>query len=141
MPDMTIDMTTRRLAASELDVLRRRIHGVLLTPDDDGYDEARSLWNGSIDRRPAVIVRAGSTDDVAPAVAFAREHDLPLSVRGGGHNVSGSMIVDELMLHLGGLRAVSVDPVTRHAVVEPGATMVDLDTATVAHGLGVSAAS
>ena len=68
MPDMTIDLTTRRLAASELDVLRRHIHGVLLTPDDDGYDEARSLWNGSIDRRPAVIVRAGSTDDVAPAV-------------------------------------------------------------------------
>ncbi|HLQ48128.1 MAG TPA: FAD-binding protein, partial [Candidatus Dormibacteraeota bacterium] len=72
-----------------------RFQGTLIRPDDDGYDKARSLWNAAIDRRPALIARCTDADDAATALAYARENRLPIAVRGGGHNVSGSALVDD----------------------------------------------
>jgi len=118
--------------------LRHLVAGTVLLPGDDGYDEARRVWNGMIDRRPAAIVRAASEDDIAPVVRFARENRLPLAVRGGGHNVAGNGTVDAgVVLDLGGLRDVVVDPAAGTVRVQPGATLADLDSATVPHGLAV----
>ena len=104
-----------------LDDLRTRVSGTVTGPGDPGYDEARAIWNGMIDRRPAAVVRAAGTDDVAPTIGFAREHGLDLAVRGGGHNVAGNGTVDDgLVLDLADLHAVTVDPATATVRVEAG---------------------
>jgi len=96
--------------------LRGRFRGALLRPGEEGYDEARRIWNGAIDRHPALIARCAGADDVATAVRFAREHDLAVSVRGGGHAVAGHAVVDGgVMIDLSLLKAVRVDPATRVA--------------------------
>src|SRR5215831_5283735 len=119
-------------------VVRRQIAGDLITDVDPGYGEARRVWNGMIDRRPRAIVRASEASDIGPAVALAREHGLRLAVRGGGHSVAGHGTVDGgLVLDLGALRAVGVDPQRRIVRVQPGATLADVDRATQAHGLAV----
>ncbi|NKX54622.1 FAD-binding oxidoreductase [Arthrobacter mobilis] len=118
--------------------LRQQLAGSVLLAADPGYDEARRVWNAMIDRRPAVIVRAGAESDIAPAVRFALGQGLPIAVRGGGHNVAGNGTVDAgVVLDLGGLRNVEVDPDRRTVRVQPGATLADLDAATTAHGLAV----
>jgi FAD/FMN-containing dehydrogenase len=89
-------------------VMRHQIAGDLIMDGDPGYDKARRVWNGMIDRRPRAIVRAGAASDIGPAVALAREHGLRLAVRGGGHSVAGHGTVDGgLVLDLGALRAVA----------------------------------
>src|SRR4051794_18982152 len=94
--------------------LRSRFRGALLRPGEEGYDEARRIWNGSIDRRPALIARCAGAGDVGRAVRYARERDLPVSVRGGGHAVAGHAVVDDgLMIDLSLLKAVRVDPAAR----------------------------
>lgn len=118
--------------------LRGRIRGRILEPDDPDYDEARRVWNGMIDKRPRLIVEAADGDDVAPAIALARETGLPLAIRGGGHNVAGNGSVDDgLLLDLGGLRSVEVDRGARLVTVGAGATLGDIDRATEPHGLAV----
>src|SRR5438874_293111 len=113
-----------------------RFGGVVLTPRDDGYDEVRALWNGSFDKRPAVIARCRATSDVVAVVRFVRESGLPLAVRGGGHSLAGlSSCDDGIMLDLSLMRGVEVDVEARTARVQPGATWADFDTATQAHGL------
>jgi FAD/FMN-containing dehydrogenase len=113
--------------------------GVLLRPGDDGYDEARSTWNGAVDRRPAVIARCTTGADVAAALAHAREAGLEVGVRGGGHNYSGAAVPDGgLTIDLSGMRRVTVDPATRRARCGGGATQADLDAAAEAHGLAVT---
>ena len=120
--------------------LRDAIGGRVIEPGDDGYDDARRVWNGMIDRRPAAVVRAGGADDVAPVIRAARELGLPLAIRGGGHNVAGQGTVEGgIVLDLGGLTDVSVDPDTRRVRVAAGATLGHLDRATEAHGLAVPA--
>src|SRR5687767_15667312 len=107
--DMPID-------AQEVERLRTRFRGALLRPDEEGYDEARRVWNGAIDRRPALIARCAGADDVVQAVRFAREHDLLISVRGGGHAVAGHAVCDDgLMIDLSLMKSVQVDPVARTA--------------------------
>ncbi|WP_448625937.1 FAD-binding oxidoreductase [Geodermatophilus sp. URMC 64] len=110
--------------------------GTLLTPDSAGYDEARRLWNGGIDRRPAFIARCTSAADVVAALAFARRHDLVVAVRAGGHSIPGWSVCDGgLVVDLSPMTAVTVDPVARTAVVGPGVTWAGFDAAAQAHGL------
>lgn len=116
--------------------LRARLRGALLLPDDPGYDEARSVWNAMIDRRPALIARCLGVADVVTCVNFAREHDLPLSIKGGGHNISGLAVCDGgLMLDMSLMRGVWVDPATRTARAQAGCLLGDLDRETQLHGL------
>ena len=128
---MTTSTTTELLAG-----LREAIRGTVHTPADAAYDGARAVWNAMIDRRPAVIVRPLDTGDVQAAVRAAAMHGLPVSVRGGGHNVAGHAVGEgSLMVDLSGMRAVAVDPDARIAHVDGGATWGDVDRATQAHGL------
>ena len=116
--------------------LAERLDGDVIAPADERYDEARAIWNGMIDRRPALIARATGTADVVAAVRFAREHGLPLTVRGGGHNVAGGAVADDaLVIDLSRMRAVDVDAGAKRAWVQGGATWADVDGATQPHGL------
>src|SRR6186997_197507 len=109
-------MTTYYLNSATDAELRATFRGTLLRPGEEGYEEARRVWNGAIDRRPALIARCAGADDVALAVRYAREHDLPVSVRGGGHSVSGYAVADGgLVIDLSQLKSVTVDPATRRA--------------------------
>jgi FAD/FMN-containing dehydrogenase len=112
--------------------------GSLLTPDSPGYDEARTIWNAMIDRRPGLIVRCATAEDVARAIRFARAHDLLVAVRGGGHNIAGNAVCDGgLMIDLSPMRAVRVDQAARTAVVGPGCTLGDVDRTTQGYGLAL----
>ena len=118
--------------------LRAEIVGTLTEPDDGGYEDARRVWNDMIDRRPVAIVRAADVGDIAPTIRLARDLGLPLAIRGGGHNVAGNGTVDGgIVLDLGGLTAVTVDPTTREVRIEAGATLGDVDRATEPYGLAV----
>jgi FAD/FMN-containing dehydrogenase len=116
--------------------LRAELTGEVILPADQGYDAARSVWNGAIDRRPAVIARCATAADVAQAIGFARGRGLEISVRGGGHNYAGHAVCDGgLMIDLSRMRQVQVLPAERRAVCGGGATWADVDAATQAHGL------
>lgn len=119
--------------------LRRAVRGTVLAPDDDGYEEARRVWNGMIDRRPALIVQPADTDDIARAVALAREHGLALAVRGGGHNVAGNAVCDDgLVIDLRSMKAIRVDPSARTVRAQGGATWGEFDRATQQFGLATT---
>lgn len=121
-----------------LQQLRGMLAGSLVQPQDPLYEDARRVWNGMVDLRPRAIVRAGSVADIDVVLAAVRQTGLPLAVRGGGHNVAGHGTVEGgLVLDLGQLREVAVDPQHQLVTVEPGATLADVDTATAAHGLAV----
>jgi FAD/FMN-containing dehydrogenase len=108
----------------------------LLTPTHPGYDAARAIWNGAIDRRPALIARCRDADDVAAALQLARERDLPVAVRGGGHGVAGLAVNDDgLVVDLSPMKAIAVDPASRTARAQGGVLWGELDAATQAHGL------
>jgi len=116
--------------------LKRQIRGPLLQPGDPEFDAARSVWNAMIDRRPALIVRCTGVEDVVAGVNAARVHGLPLSIKGGGHNIAGLAVSDGgLMLDMSQLRGVQVDPARRVARAEPGCLLGDVDRETQAHGL------
>jgi FAD/FMN-containing dehydrogenase len=115
------------------------LHGELLGPTSPGYDTARRIWNGAVDRHPACIARCTDVDDVVAAVRFARDHDLEIAVRGGGHNVAGTAVCDGgIVIDLSAMRAVSVDPAGRTAWVHGGALWGDVDRETQAHGLATT---
>jgi FAD/FMN-containing dehydrogenase len=126
------------LSVGQLKALRQKVGGVVTTPGEADYDAAVSIWNGAIDRRPAVVVRATSARDVSAAFQYGREADLEISVRGGGHNFAGFALCDGgLMIDLSLMRDVVVSPEMRRAAAGGGATWGDMDTATQAHGLAV----
>ena len=119
-----------------LRTLADRLRGSLLTPDDDGYDEARTIWNGMIDNYPALVVRCTGTADVVAAVDFARETGAELSIHGGGHNVSGTAVTDGgLMIDLSRLTGVRVDPAAGTVRAGAGALLGDVDHETQLFGL------
>src|SRR6187399_1090918 len=114
--------------------------GELVRPGDDGYDRHRAVWNAMADRRPRLIARCTSADDVAAAVRFGRTHDLELGVRCGGHGILGFAVPEQgLMIDLTPMGEVRVDPETRRAYVGGGALLGTLDRATEPHGLATTA--
>lgn len=116
--------------------LAPRLEGTVLTPSSPGYDDARRIWNAMIDRRPALIARCASVADIQHAIRFARDHGLPIAVRGGGHNIAGSAICDGgLVIDLSGLKRIRVDQAARTARADPGLTLAEFDRATQEFGL------
>jgi FAD/FMN-containing dehydrogenase len=124
---------------ADLSELRAGFRGALLRPADPGYEDARRVWNGMIDRRPALIARCAGAADVMRAVDFAREGGLPLAVRGGGHNVAGNAVCHGgVVIDLSRMRAIRVDPARRTARAEGGVTWGDFDRETQAFGLATT---
>jgi FAD/FMN-containing dehydrogenase len=119
--------------------LRDRFQGSLLRPGDEGYDSARQVWNGMIDRKPALIAQCLDTSDVVSAVNFARTHNLLVAVRGGGHSLAGYSVVDGgLVIDLSRMTSVLVDPSNQTARAEGGAKWRDFDNATQQFGLATT---
>lgn len=116
--------------------LRSKVKGAVIVPGDGAYEDARRVWNAMVDRRPALIVRCADATDVAPAITFARQNDLDISVRGGGHHIAGHSVCEGgLVIDFSGMKSVRVDAGARRAYVQPGATLGDFDQAVQAHGL------
>ena len=119
---------------------KANLGGELIQPKDEGYDDARKVWNAMIDKRPALIARCSGTADVITAVKFAREHNLLFSVRGGGHNIAGSALCDDgLTIDLSRMKGLHVDLKTRTVRAQPGCNLGDLDRETQIFGLVVPA--
>ncbi len=126
----------KALSSEVIEAFRGQLRGALCMPGDADYEKSRSLWNAMIDRRPKLVVRAAGAADVIRAVSFSREQDLPLAVRGGGHNIAGNAVCDGgLMIDLSPMRSVRVDPARRTAHVEPGVLLGDFDREAQAFGL------
>ncbi len=132
-------MSGKRLSSTAITQLAKRFEGSVIAPGDAEFDQARRVWNGMIDKTPALIARCASVDDVKTAIEFTRAHKLLVAVRGGGHSVAGHGTCDDgLVIDLSFMRAVQVDPGGRLAVVQPGLNWGDLDRATQAHALAVT---
>jgi len=139
MTDLTMSTATERRPVVERDAVEQlaaSLRGELLTPTSIGYDSARTIWNAMIDRRPALIARCLSAADVVQAVRFARDHEMDLAIRGGGHNIAGNALCDGgLVIDLSRMKSVRVDRRRKTARVEPGATLGDFDHDAQAFGL------
>ena len=130
---------TPTLNRADIDALGASVTGQLLQAGDEGYDDARRVHNGLIDRRPALIVRCRTAPDVAAAVRFARRGGLEICIRGGGHNVAGLAVADDaVMIDLAEMKDIQVDPEARTARAEGGVTWAELNTAIGEHGLAVT---
>ena len=135
------DATTIRASAISgdgdgLEAFAAGLHGRVIGPDAPDYDEARAIWNGMIDRRPAVIARCAQTADVSRAVRFARERELLVAVRGGGHNVAGTAVCDGgIVIDLSAMKGIQIDQQALTMRAEPGLLWGEVDAATQAHGL------
>ena len=124
------------LDSSVIEEFRTNLYGELIRSGDADYEEARQVWNGMIDKHPALIVRATGVSDVVNAVNFARDHGLLMSVRGGGHNVAGTAIADDgLVIDLSLMTRIQVDPEHRTVHAEAGVTLGELDERTQTFGL------
>jgi FAD/FMN-containing dehydrogenase len=124
------------LPAAAVGDLKRQLHGSLLVPDDAEYETARKVWNGMIVKRPALIARCAGPTDVVACVTVARKHDVPISVRGGGHNFAGKAICDGgLMIDLSPMKRIEIDPNRRTARAETGLKLGEFDRATQQYGL------
>ncbi len=124
------------LSREKIENLKSKVKGQIVLPSDSSYNEVRQIWNAMIERRPALIVRCAEADDVPPAIAFARENGLEISIRGAGHNIAGNAVCDNgVMIDFSTMRLVRVDAEKKRAYVEPGATLADFDEAAQSHGL------
>src|SRR5499427_6877711 len=131
MTDLTIrtlEASTKSIPQDTVAALRGKLRGTVALPGEDGYDAARIIWNAMVDRRPGLVVRCLGTADVINAVTIARDENLVIAVRSGGHNIAGQAVCDGgLLIDLSLMRSVRVDPVSGTARVEPGATLADFD--------------
>src|SRR5258706_2059977 len=122
------------LSKEKIENLKSKVKGQIVLPSDPSYNEVRQIWNAMIERRPALIVRCAEADDVPPAIAFARENGLEISIRGAGHNIAGNAVCDNgVMIDFSTMRLVRVDAEKKRAYVEPGATLADFDEAAQSH--------
>ncbi|WP_373498505.1 FAD-binding oxidoreductase [Desulfococcus sp.] len=129
-------MNPKKISRGGIENFRKTFGGRVIGPADIQYDNARKVWNGMIDRRPAVIAQCTGSADVVAAIRFARSNDLEVAVRGGGHNVAGYAVCDGgLVIDLSPMREVAVDPEARTARVGAGARWADVDRATQPYGL------
>lgn len=129
-------VTESAITTEALEAFRAGMRGAVLCPGDDGYDEARRIWNGMIDKRPRVIARCTGTADVIDAVNFARAHNLLVAVHGGGHGIAGHATCDDgMMIDLSPMKGIHVDPQRRTARAQGGVTWGDLDRETQVFGL------
>jgi FAD/FMN-containing dehydrogenase len=136
---LQLEMATRTDDMDSLDALAARVGGEVIFSHDPRYDTARKVQNFTVDRRPLAIVRAANAEDVAEAVTYARHRNLPLAVRSGGHSVAKhSMVDDAIVVDLTAMKAIAIDPATRVARVQAGATSADLAGPAIAHGLALS---
>ena len=121
---------------SHQETLGSQFQGRIIVPDDNDYDEVRQIWNAMINKRPAIIAQCSSTSDVLSALNYAKTNHLEITVRGAGHNIAGNSICDNgLMIDLSCMKSITVNPETKRAYVQPGATLADVDAATQQHGL------
>jgi hypothetical protein len=145
MEDLRVTTTTGAdtvIEGAVVETFKASLRGELRCPSDAGYDEARKVWNGMIDKRPGLIARCAGVADVISAVNFARTHQLLVSVRGGGHNIPGNAVCNGgLMIDLAPMRSVRVDPVQRTARAEGGVIWGDFDRETQAFGLATTGGS
>jgi FAD/FMN-containing dehydrogenase len=134
----TLDASMKVIEPATIEALQATIRGEVLTADSPHYDEARTIWNAAVNRKPALIVRCREAGDAVRSIRFARDNHLLVAVRGGGHHIAGNAICDQgIVIDLSGMKAVRVDPKARRAWVEPGATLADLDRETQPFGLAV----
>jgi len=135
-PIATRDGSSATLSEETLEAFGQRLRGPLLAPTDEDFEEATLLWNGMIDKSPALVVQPTGTADVVATVNFAREHDLLLSIKGGGHNIAGTALADGgLTIDMSRLRGVLVAPEARTATAQAGCLLGDVDRETQLHGL------
>lgn len=128
-----------KLSHSVIETLKTQTRGSVLLPEDPGYEASRKIWNAMIDRRPAGILQCAGVADVMLAVTVARDNGVLVSVRGGGHNIAGSALCDDgLLIDLSAMKSVHINPDTRRAYVEPGASLGDFDHEAQAFGLATS---
>ena len=139
MAESSIRSEQRKIDRAGVEAFRRRFSGVLVGREDPRYDAARAVWNGMIDRRPALIAYCANRQDVIEAVVFARTTGILTAVRSGGHNIAGASLCDGgLVIDLSRMNRVTVDPLGRTARAEGGALLANLDAATQAHGLATT---
>ena len=134
----TRDGQATTVSDETITALAEALRGRLVQPSDADYDDARAVWNGMVDRHPALIVQCAGVADVVTSVNFAREHDLLVAVRGGGHNAAGNAVCDDgLVIDLSLMKGVRVDPLARTVRAEGGVTIGELDHESQAFGLAV----
>src|SRR3954447_19612523 len=135
----TTDTGIEAVGEATLAELAEGLHGELVTPASEDYDQARSIWNAAHDRRPAVVIRCAGVSDVIRGVDFARSEGLPLALRGGGHSIPGFSTTDGgIVLDLSPMKGIRVDPASRRVVAEAGCLWSDLDHETQAFGLALT---
>lgn len=140
MTDQLIGEAPAPISEALIEELRSSLAGDVIAPGDVSYDQARSIWNGMIDRRPSLVARCSGTADVIRAIRFARENDLPVTVRGGGHGVGGHAVRDDaLMIDLSAMKGIWVDAARRTARAQAGVLLGELDHETQMFGLAAPA--
>ena len=136
MSYQTLDREVRQLLSTNIESFKTQISGGVMSASDAAYDEARKVWNGTVDRHPALIARCLNERDVQTAVKFAVAHRMLLSIKGGGHHIAGNAVADQgLMLDMSGMKQIRIDVAGRTATVSPGALLADFDREAQAHGL------
>jgi FAD/FMN-containing dehydrogenase len=134
----TVDGDVTTVSDGAIAALSEALRGRVVQPSDVDYDSSRAVWNGMIDKRPALIARCAGVADVVVAVKFAKEYNLRVAVRGGGHNVSGNAVCDDgLVIDLSQMKGIRVDPLMQTVRAEGGVTIGELDHETEAFGLAV----